>query len=158
MTSLLFVCQGNICRSPAAEAILRELAVKRGVKLQKVASCGIGGWFVGSPPDPRMVVAAKRKGYTLSGHAQQFVDGAFAEFDYILAADHLTLEKLRQIAPRLEDRERLFLMTHFSTSFACQEVPDPYYEGADGFDRVVAILEESCSGLLDYLEEMHIVR
>jgi len=157
MISILFVCQGNICRSPAAEAVLGRLAEERDLPL-RIESCGLGGWFAGSPPDPRMAEAASGRGYTLSGVAEQFLPSAFAEFDYILAADHLTLEKLRQLAPSLADREKLFLMTHFSTAYACQEIPDPYYLGVDGFERVVEMLEESCRMLADYLSEMHLER
>lgn len=153
MASILFVCLGNICRSPAAEGILRQLADKDDANMElTVQSCGLGSWHVGNLPDIRMQEAAKRRGVVLSNRAQQFQPHFLDSFDYILAADHEILKELYRFADTSEKKNKIHLMTAFSNSYKDQEVPDPYYEGDLGFELVLDILEDSCQGLLKHIK------
>lgn len=143
-TRLLFVCMGNICRSPTAEAVMRRLVAERGLESQvDVDSAGTGGWHAGASPDPRSCAAASRRGITLAGAARQVTASDFEEFDLLLAADAHNLRDLRGIAPPgTEHKVRLL---------ADIDVPDPYF-GTDGFDLVLDIVEEACARLLDELD------
>jgi len=146
MTSVLFVCLGNICRSPAAEGILKELAKDKELHVE---SCGMGDWHVGNLPDPRMREAAERRGLVLTSRAQEFKREFFDRFDYILAADREVLHGLYHYAEKPEHKARVHLMTAFSKSYRDQEVPDPYYGGDDGFEQVLDMLTDACEGLLE---------
>jgi protein-tyrosine phosphatase len=144
MTRLLFVCLGNICRSPTAEGVMRHLLAERGLTGQvEVDSAGTGGWHVGSPPDPRSTEAAARRGIALSGAARQVTRRDFADFDLLLAMDRSNLRDLMAVAPPgSADKVRLL---------ADVEVPDPYF-GDDGFDLVLDIVTAACERLLDELD------
>jgi protein-tyrosine phosphatase len=143
--SILFVCTGNICRSPTAEGVLRHLAAAEGIEL-RIASAGIGDWHVGHPPDERAQQHAKGRGYDLSAlRARQVRPGDFAEFDLILAMDRGHLRALERMAPR-EHRHKLRLFA------AGEDVPDPYYGGAEGFERVLDLVEAACRDLLQELK------
>lgn len=149
MKRILFVCLGNICRSPAAEAVLRAKAAARGLGLH-VASAGTGGWHQGGGADPRMIRAAARRGYDLSAHrARQVAFSDFYEFDLLLAMDNRNRADLLDIAPPNRDCDiRLFL------EFAggeTRETPDPYYGGAEGFERVLDFIEAGAEGFLSYM-------
>ena len=152
MKSVLFVCLGNICRSPTAEAVFRARADRRGLLAQRdVDSAGTGDWHVGKPPDRRAQLAARQRGYDLSSlRARQVSVDDFHRFDLILAMDHANLADLQAIRPTGSKAElRLFL------AFAGrpdEAVPDPYYGGDDGFDRVLDLVEQACDGLLATLE------
>jgi protein-tyrosine phosphatase len=151
MNRILFVCLGNICRSPAAEAILRAKAVERAISLQ-IASAGTGGWHTGDGADPRMTRAAARRGYRLDRHrARQVQFSDFYEFDYLLAMDLRNQSDLLAMAPPNRECDiRLFL------DFAggeTRETPDPYYGGSDGFERVLDLLEAASEGFLDHIEK-----
>jgi protein-tyrosine phosphatase len=143
--SVLFVCTGNICRSPTAEGVLRQLAAKEGIEL-RIASAGIGDWHVGSAPDERAQHHAKGRGYDLSAlRARQVRPSDFAEFDLILAMDRGHLRALERMAPRGERHKvRLFL--------AGRDVPDPYYGGPEGFEQVLDLVEAACRDLLQELK------
>lgn len=154
MPAVLFVCLGNICRSPAAEGILKHLAKKKSPPVDLyIRSCGLGSWHTGQLPDLRMQDAAKRRSIILSSRAQQFQPDFFEQFDYILAADHKVLNVLYQYAATPEQKAKLRLMTAFSSSYKEQEVPDPYYGSDASFELVLDILEDSCEGLLDHLDK-----
>ena len=152
MPSVLFVCLGNICRSPAAEGILRHAAERNQCKDLHVKSCGLGNWHLGHLPDGRMQDAAKRRGIVLSSRAQQFKQEFFDLFDYILVADHSVLHSLRQQATSIEHKAKIHLITAFSRAYPNEEVPDPYYNGDAAFDLVLDMLEDACEGFLDHIK------
>lgn len=142
--SILFVCTGNICRSPTAEGVLKSLCFRAGIGL-RIESAGLGDWHVGDPPDERAQHHARSRGYDLSAQrARQVQMRDFEEFDLILAMDRGHLRALRGMAPAQHHTKiRLFA--------ADAEVPDPYYGGAAGFERVLDLVEERCRLLLDEL-------
>jgi len=150
MSRLLCVCLGNICRSPAAEAVLRRKAAEAGHQVH-VASAGVGGWHVGAAPDARMQAAARRRGYDLAGQrARQVALSDFYEFDLLLAMDRSNLAALQEMAPHNAEADlRLFLS--FADGLDVDETPDPYYGGAAGFEQVLDLVEAGADGLLRYL-------
>lgn len=152
MTSVLFVCLANICRSPAMEATLRHLAVKKnlGEKLY-VDSCGIGWVHLGERPDPRSFEAAKKHGIVIDHITQQFQDHFFDDFDLILTVDQDMVEQLKARATTPEQKEKILVATHFSKKFKGQPIPDPYYMGAHGFDQVMEMILDSCDGVIKHL-------
>ena len=151
MIRLLFVCMGNICRSPTAEGVMRGLLSEEGLEdVVEVDSAGTGDWHVGDPPDRRATAAARARGIVLDGAARQVARRDFADFDLILAADRRNLRDLHAIAPRAA-REKLHLLREFDPASAGApdlDVPDPYYGGDDGFMRVLDLVEAACRGLL----------
>lgn len=149
---VLFVCMGNICRSPAAEGILRHLSKEvKNFKIE-VASCAIGHWHVGQSADSRMILASQARGILLEGKAQQFQPSFFEEYDYILAADQEVFFHLSRFARKEQDKTRIFYMTEFSKEYKGLDIPDPYYGGEEGFEKVLNMLEESCFSLIAHLE------
>lgn len=153
MVRICFVCLGNICRSPTAEGIFRELAAREGV-LVEVDSAGTGDWHVGEPPDARATRAAAARGYRLSGRARKFVPRDFARFDLILAMDGSNREALLALAPTDDARRKIHLLRSFDPNApADANVPDPYYGEDDGFDRVISLCEAACRGLLDEIRK-----
>lgn len=150
--SVLFVCLGNICRSPAAEGILRHLARKEGIDIH-VESCGLGDWHTGNLPDERMREASQNRGFTLSSRAQKIKPEFFDSFDFIFVADQKVLNELYKYAEKPEHKAKMHYMTHFSSAFKGEEVPDPYYEGEAGFERVLDMLEDSCEGIITHLKK-----
>jgi len=147
---VLFVCLGNICRSPAAEGVLRAKARQRGLKLT-IDSAGTGAWHAGDPPDARMIKASAKRGYDISfQRARQVEFSDFYEFDYLLAMDLSNHSNLLELAPPNRTCDiRLFL--DFSGG-ETRETPDPYYGGGDGFERVLDLIENGAEGFLDHLE------
>jgi len=144
---VLMVCLGNICRSPTAEAALREAADDAGLQLQ-VESAGTGAWHVGNPPDPRMTAAAAESDLHLDGAARQVTVADFERFDLIVAMDRSNLQDLERLAPGDDARARLRLFRDYAGETG-QDVPDPYYGGPDGFREVVAITRRAAAGLVD---------
>lgn len=146
---ILFVCMGNICRSPLAECVFRHQVEARGVAHRfMIDSAGTGGWHAGNPPDPRVRCVAAENGIIVSGRARQVERADFERFDHILCMDHSNLsDLLRRGAPR--DRTRLFLS--WDPGAAVEEVPDPYYGGPEGFEDVFRLVDAACAALLDAL-------
>lgn len=151
-TRLLFVCLGNICRSPTGEGVMRHVVEAAGVADRFVIdSAGTGSWHIGHPPDPRSAAAAAARGITLEGQARQVSSHDFEVFDLLLAADQLNFRDLAAIAPTDEDEAKIHMLRSFDPMSTPDdlEVPDPYYGGASGFDDVIDLVEAACQGLLD---------
>lgn len=150
MISVMFVCLGNICRSPAGEAMLKQMIRKRGKSEDfAVASCGIGDWYVGQMADQRMREAAGARGIVLVSRAQQFKREFLDNYDYILAVDHEVLKDLYHFAAEPNHKAKICLATAFSKSYLNQEIPDPYYGGGGDFELVLDMLLDVCEGFLN---------
>lgn len=150
--AVLFVCMGNICRSPTAEAVLRKLVEDAGMAQQiQIDSAGTTGYHEGAPPDARAMAAATTRGFDLSGiRARRVTEKDFEAFDLILAMDEDNLIHLQDAAPR-GARARLGLLLDYAPGLRGRAVPDPYYGGKNGFERVLDLVTEACAGLLDDL-------
>lgn len=150
-TKILFVCLGNICRSPAAEEVLRTLARQRGVGTQvEVDSAGTYGGHAGDLADPRMRQAAARRGYRLTHRARRVTEEDFARFNMLIVMDDMNYESLHRLAPSRAAAQRIYRMTEFCRRHPDRShVPDPYYEGHEGFELVLDLLEDGCEGILD---------
>jgi protein-tyrosine phosphatase len=152
-----FVCMGNICRSPTAEAVMRHLVREAGLggKIM-VDSAGTGSWHVGEERDRRSRAVAHRRGMPITGVARQFSREDFDRFDLVLALDEDNQRDLRRMAGSDEARAKIRLLRSFEPGAAPgSEVPDPYYGGPEGFERVFDICLEACRGLLDHLKATH---
>ncbi len=146
---LLFICLGNICRSPLAEGIFLHKANARGVAEQfTIDSAGTGGWHVGDPPDPRAREVAERHGVRLVSRGRQIEPGDTDRFDLLLCMDRDNYRKVERLGAR---PDQIHLMLEFLPEDSPHEVPDPYYGGDDGFDHVFDLLDRSCENLLDQL-------
>jgi len=150
---ILFVCMGNICRSPTAEGVMRRLLRDAGLEGVEVESAGTGGWHAGEPPDERAAMAASRRGVTLEGAARQVKVADFRRFDLLIALDRANLRELLAIAPDDEGAEKVRLLREFdpASGGGDLDVPDPYYGGDRGFENVLDMVEAACRGLLDEL-------
>jgi protein-tyrosine phosphatase len=147
---LLFVCLGNICRSPTAEGVMAHLLREEGLDgAIEVDSAGTGSWHVGHSPDERSAVAARERGIELSGHARQVDVADFEAFDLILAMDRANYDELHAMAPDAAARERVKLLREYDPEAVELEVPDPYYGGPGGFEEVLDLVTRACEGLLD---------
>jgi protein-tyrosine phosphatase len=152
-----FVCSGNICRSPTAEAVMRHLVAEAGLDgAVKVDSAGIGDWHVGEPPDERSAAVGRRRGMPLSGEARQWRRVDFTRFDYVLALDRGHLRALRALAPDPAAAARVRLLRSFDpVASGDLDVPDPYYGGPEGFEEVFDMCLAACRGLLAHIREAH---
>ncbi len=151
-TRVLFVCLGNICRSPTAEGVFRHLVQQEGVAERfHIDSAGTGDWHVGQPPDARMTAAAQRAGYALRSRARQVEAKDFESFDHIIAMDQENLKDLQAQCPETL-RAKLRLLRSLEHDPADLDVPDPYYGGQKGFDEVIAIVERCARRLLEELK------
>ena len=156
MVRVLFVCMGNICRSPTAEGVFQALIERERLSSKiQIDSAGTHAYHVGEPPDARAQEAAHRRGIDLSHQrARKVRHEDFLEFDYVLAMDQSNYEDLRELChPDYESRLRLFL--DFAVDSPECDVPDPYYGGAQGFERVLDLIEQASVGLLDEIREQH---
>ena len=153
---LLFVCLGNICRSPAAEGVFLHLLNQRGLnELFIVDSAGTGNWHVGHPADRRMTAAAQRRGIHLPSRARQIELNDLEEFDLVLTMDDDNLQAVAGLAREAGKRATAQIkpMLSFGRHHNESEVPDPYYGGDAGFDHVLDLLEDACEALLDELTD-----
>jgi low molecular weight protein-tyrosine phosphatase len=141
---ILFVCMGNICRSPTAEAVMRRLIDKEGLDIE-LDSAGTGDWHLGEPPDERATLAARRRGVTLEGAARQVRPSDFRRFDVLVAMDRRNLRELLALAPDEEAAAKVRLLVPDG------DVPDPYYGADRGFETVLDIVEAACRELLEEL-------
>ncbi|MGB1416190.1 MAG: low molecular weight protein-tyrosine-phosphatase [Synechococcus sp.] len=151
---LLFVCLGNICRSPAAEGVFLHLLKRRGLEDQFVVdSAGTGGWHVGNPADQRMRAAASRRGIELPSRARQISLDDLSSFDLVLTMDDDNLAAVRSLAREAGAGATATIrpMLSYARSFSESEVPDPYYGGEAGFEHVLDLLEDACANLLDQI-------
>ena len=154
---VLFVCMGNICRSPVAEGVFRLML--EGVGLSEkidVDSAGTHAYHIGAPPDTRSQATALRRGVDLRQlRARRVTVADFAEFDYLLAMDRDNFENLLELCPDSSLHNRVRLLMDFAPHLPEREVPDPYYGGPSGFDRVMDLIEEAAQGLLLHIREQH---
>ncbi|HEV7752277.1 MAG TPA: low molecular weight protein-tyrosine-phosphatase [Baekduia sp.] len=152
---LLFVCMGNICRSPTAEAVMRALVAREGLDgAVEIDSAGTGAWHVGEPPDHRSTAAAGARGIVMEGAARQVTEADFEAYDLLLAADAQNVAALRAVAPDQDAAAKVRLLREFDPAAAAAhdlDVPDPYYGGARGFDDVIDMVDAACRGLLEQL-------
>ncbi|MBE7559575.1 low molecular weight phosphotyrosine protein phosphatase [bacterium] len=151
---VLFVCLGNICRSPAAEGVLKKKLAEKGLDGRIVVdSAGTMGYHVGEAPDQRMRAAAARRGYDLCSRARVFAPSDFDEFDLIIAMDQNNLRDLRDLDPGSRYRRKLRLLCDFLPGSRLRDVPDPYYGGPEGFERVLDMLERAAEGIVAQLAD-----
>jgi protein-tyrosine phosphatase len=150
---ILFVCLGNICRSPSADGIMHHLVETEGLQdVITIDSAGTYGGHSGELPDSRMRQHARKRGYELTHRSRKVTYRDFEHFDLIIGMDDNNVRDLNHIAMTLEDVEKIRKMTDFCTKMDADYVPDPYYEGAEGFERVLDILEDACTGLLNAIK------
>jgi protein-tyrosine phosphatase len=170
VTRLLFVCLGNICRSPTAEGVMRKLVEQAGLRDRiELDSAGTGAWHVGNPPDGRATDAARARGIALEGRARQIGPRDFEEFDLVIAMDGENVRDLRRLAPGREAREKVRLLREFDPASGVGtdgqpsrplarrvagdlDVPDPYYGAGDGFEEVLDLVQAACAGLLAQIQ------
>ena len=153
-TSVLFVCLGNICRSPLAEGVFRHLVDAEGLTDRfEIDSAGTGAWHVGEPPDGRMTLVAENHGISLDSRARQVEAEDLDRFQYILAMDHSNLRELQRMVDLSGADVRIQLLREYDPEGDGDEVPDPYYEG--GFERVLDVCDAGCRGLLAHLRQAH---
>lgn len=149
--SVLFVCLGNICRSPAAQAVMQAMVDERGLTDRfYIDSAGIGGWHIGDLPDKRMRVHARPRGYELTHRARKARAADFEDFDLIVGMDATNVGDLRDLAATIEQQDKVVMMGDYIRLYPHYDhVPDPYYEGSEGFELVLDLLEDACAHLLD---------
>lgn len=154
MTKVLFVCMGNICRSPTAEGVFRKMVRDVGLSdTVKVDSAGTHGYHVGEAPDARAQLAGRKRGYDLAElRARQLTEDDFRDYDYILAMDWENLSAMQQQCPR-QFKHKLQLLMRFASEFDAATVPDPYYGGNEGFNTVLDYVEDACQGLLEVVKK-----
>lgn len=152
---ILFVCLGNICRSSAAEGIMHKLIEERGLDGKIIVdSAGLISYHEGELPDSRMRAHAARRGYNLTHLSRPIKKDDFKRFDLIIGMDEDNIKRLNRMASDNEEKSKIHKMTEYMTNKVATTVPDPYYEGASGFENVLDILEDACSGLLDSLQDL----
>ncbi|PAW63600.1 MAG: protein tyrosine phosphatase [Verrucomicrobiia bacterium Tous-C4TDCM] len=147
---VLFVCMGNICRSPAAEIVFRQQVSEAGLNDSiHIDSAGTIGYHSGKRPDPRMADTLRRRGYPIAGRARQVTARDLADFDLLLAADPENLADLRRLDREGLHRGKIRLLVDYCVDKEADHVPDPYYGGQQGFEEVADLVEDACAGLLD---------
>lgn len=152
MPSVLFVCLGNICRSPAGEGVMLDVVARAGLSdVVQVDSAGTGGWHVGERADARMRAAASKRGYDLQSRARQVEVSDFETFDLVIAMDQSNLENLKRLSGGKADN--IHMLGEYLDADNPPDVPDPYYGGATGFDHVLDMIEEACPKILKELME-----
>jgi protein-tyrosine phosphatase len=155
--NVVFVCLGNICRSPTAEGVFRTMVERHGLSQRiGIDSAGTGAYHTGEPPDQRAQAAARRRGFDLSAiRARKATKGDFKRFDYVLAMDRENQASLSRICP-LGEEHRLSLFLDYAPGLGQRDVPDPYYGAGDGFELVLDLIEAASEGLLADIREKHL--
>ena len=155
--SILFICLGNICRSPAAQAVMQRLVDERGLTERfYIDSAGIGGWHIGDLPDKRMRVHARPRGYELTHRARRVQASDFEDFDLIVGMDAANVDDLRSLSATIEQQNKVQMMGDYIRQYPNYDyVPDPYYEGSEGFELVLDLLEDACANLLNRILEQN---
>jgi len=156
MINILFVCMGNICRSPSAEAVMNSIIEKH--KLADKIKCDSAGtisYHAGETADSRMIKHASRRGYNLISIARQIQRIDLEHFDYIVAMDEENFQNILALESKDKFDTKVSKMTDYSKNFNTNEVPDPYYGGPQGFENILDLLEDSCAGLLDHILKEH---
>jgi len=149
---LLFICLGNICRSPAAEAVMRKLVRSEGLENAiAIRSAGTAGWHSGKLPDQRMRSAGQNRGYDLSSRARQLSEDELRNHDLVLVMDRQNLRDARSYDPKSQFSSKIRLFCEFCADHNEEEVPDPYYGGEQGFEHVLDLLEDGCRGVLQHI-------
>ena len=152
-TSLLFVCLGNICRSPLAEGIFLHLVKEAGLTDRfEIDSAGTGAWHVGESPDARAAMVASRHGVELESRARQITQEDLGRFDYVIAMDRENLRNIERLLEPNGSGAQIHLLREYDEGTEGDEVPDPYYGGASGFETVYEMVHRSCQNLLDRLK------
>jgi protein-tyrosine phosphatase len=148
---ILFVCLGNICRSPSAEALCKKLVMKKGLQERfEIDSAGLSGWHAGEPADQRMRNHALKRDILIDSISRPFdPDSDFDRFDYILGMDRENVRELKKRARNSQDLAKIHGITDFRKKYNYPEIPDPYYGGEEGFELVLDLLEDSCESLLE---------
>ena len=156
MIKVLFVCMGNICRSPSAEGVFRDKISAAGLSNKVyIDSAGTHAYHVGNPPDPRSQEAAIKRNFDLSAQRARKVEVSdFDEFDYVIAMDMSNEDDLQAICPDGKE-EKIHLFLKFSANTSTKEVPDPYYGGGNGFETVLDLIEDAADGLIVHLQKHH---
>ena len=157
MVKVLFVCLGNICRSPTADGVFRKKVANANLSEKiLVDSVGTGSWYIGEMPDARATQTAMENGYDLSDlRGRQIHQSDFEHFDYILAMDSNNLDDLCVLSPE-QYRSKLQLLLEYAFEISEKNVPDPYYGGVSGFDDVLHMIEQATDGLLDHIQQHHV--
>lgn len=154
MTRVLFVCLGNICRSPLAEALFDQLLNERGLENQiQCDSAGTGDWHIGQSPDPRTLAVAQQYEVPVEHRGRQFVPADFAAYDYIITMDASNRQNVLSQLPPGTQSDHVFLMRQFDDEPSEKDVPDPYWGGERGFDDMYHLLRRCCVNLLAYIDE-----
>lgn len=155
---MLFVCLGNICRSPAAEGIMKRLVEKNDLQdFIEVDSAGISGWHEGDLPDERMQAHGEKRDYDFNSRARLFRKSDLEKFDYIIVMDRGNYTHVKSHASTKEQLDKITMMTDYSQQYNHDHVPDPYYGGASGFELVLDLLEDATEGLLQSIKEKHAI-
>lgn len=154
MIRVLFVCLGNICRSPAAEGVMKNLVRTHGLENKfEIQSAGTAGYHEGESADPRMSAHASRRGYKLDSLAQKFQTKFFDEFDYIITMDRSNYQNVLKLATNEGQEKKVIPMAHLCEAHSVTEVPDPYHDGAEGFELVLDLVEDGCKALLQRIKD-----
>lgn len=150
---ILFVCLGNICRSPAGEGIMKKIIADRNLAdTIEVDSAGTSGYHDGDLPDRRMRKHGERRGYNFDSISRRFTTNDFDNFDLILAMDDSNYDNIMRLSPDLESQKKVHRMVDYSQKYSYDHIPDPYYMGAEGFELVLDLLEDACEGLYNQLK------
>lgn len=152
---ILFVCLGNICRSPAAEGVMKAVVDEHDDSARfEIDSAGTGNYHIGELPDQRMRIHARRRGYELTHRCRQVRPSDFDEFDLIIAMDENNRRNLKRLAPTIEAEKKIIMMADFADlATRYDHIPDPYYEGAEGFELVLDLLQSACANLYNALRD-----